>query len=1049
MNRKISTLFTAGLLMAGALCSSAWAQQYSLEKLLGLTDAATELKSGTKYVITNQEEVAYGFTELNATTKTLTEDVKKIDNNFITDANKDVVKAYVWTVSETKSVRNEYSYTFKNEQTGELLRIKSDGSGVELVTSAKTDNVNFVFGANSQATVKYAATLTPAAFPNMFAYQATNNLVLSWDASASKVEATGTFTPKFFEVGYEAFTDAKELNALYNESGFAFATSKAVEENLFDQKIVARYLDAPINVDLGDKSIPSYVKMTIPAGMYFFVGEAPASNTTYQAWFDKTVIAVSSTQTVEATNVDRAAGQGFELVAMQVKDFNFYTETDPSKIETKWQSQGTETSIHNACFTVNKNYLSGDPYALSLEAFRYKSATSSTAHKELANMRLGILEHGDKNYLATKPNNTPIFVFSFSDSMAKNGIDLLNKEAVAAVYNIRVLGGEKGVVETLYGKYLTSSNGSESTPEFIWTAKAETLVDTSFPIFQFVITEVNGKNVTFTNRETQEYFTTKLFPVAGEENVYELGVSDNSIDDMIVPIYVNRNTYNETAAVANWEPLNKMKIKLEKVAEVDAFAGFLNVDNETLVTMAFARDSYETSNKFYAATDERNSNIVLNAYNEFATDLSGAAQWQLIKSVVPMKVVERSFVYNANNHVTVKAKADVAQAYTYKLQYIFDGQETGLGFPADNIYNAGSYVGNLSILDNLNAAPSFVIKKNVDGSVYLMEATGLGTTATKASVFEANDKSVVAAWSYFNGKKYETGYDIPRTVYGMPYTGNNDLELRTYLLSESPEISYPAKEGFVTFRGELSDYMTMNDNREGILVNSEPAGFYLHVTDKKAILPSFYISREGSFLFHPQDSVNYYVADGKYDTKYQWAENLTKALFKPATIDESRDTLTTNIKGEMREIAVKADDVNTLGGLNRFKVQIVLADDTDDMYVVRSLTSNGNAYRYLYAVNDKLTWAPFKSQALKFSITEGSPVSNESVADSATGVKIDGGNGVVEIQGAAGKKVLISNILGKVIVETVLTSDNATIAVPAGIMAVAVDGENVVKTIIK
>ena len=45
--------------------------------------------------------------------------------------------------------------------------------------------------------------------------------------------------------------------------------------------------------------------------------------------------------------------------------------------------------------------------------------------------------------------------------------------------------------------------------------------------------------------------------------------------------------------------------------------------------------------------------------------------------------------------------------------------------------------------------------------------------------------------------------------------------------------------------------------------------------------------------------------------------------------------------------------------------------------------------------------------------------------------------------------MVISNILGKVVAETILTSDNATIAVPAGIIAVAVDGENAVKTIVK
>ena len=213
--------------------------------------------------------------------------------------------------------------------------------------------------------------------------------------------------------------------------------------------------------------------------------------------------------------------------------------------------------------------------------------------------------------------------------------------------------------------------------------------------------------------------------------------------------------------------------------------------------------------------------------------------------------------------------------------------------------------------------------------------------------------------------------------------------------------------------------MSMNENKEGILVNQNATAFYLHVTDKDAVIPSFYISKNDNFLFHAQDSVNYYVADGKYD------------------------------KGEMREIAVKADDVNTLGGLDRFKVQIVLADDTDDLYVVRSLTSNSEAARYLYAVNDKLTWTSAKSRALKFNIVEGVPTSNESIADAAEGVKVIAGNGTVEIQGAAGKNVVITNVLGKVVASTVLTSDNATIAAPAGIIVVAVDGEEAVKAVVK
>ena len=74
--------------------------------------------------------------------------------------------------------------------------------------------------------------------------------------------------------------------------------------------------------------------------------------------------------------------------------------------------------------------------------------------------------------------------------------------------------------------------------------------------------------------------------------------------------------------------------------------------------------------------------------------------------------------------------------------------------------------------------------------------------------------------------------------------------------------------------------------------------------------------------------------------------------------------------------------------------------------------------------------------------------SNDNI-NNVEGVSVVAGNGTVTIQGAAGKSVVISNILGRVVAETVLTSDNATITVPAGIVAVAVDGEEAVKVVVK
>ena len=75
------------------------------------------------------------------------------------------------------------------------------------------------------------------------------------------------------------------------------------------------------------------------------------------------------------------------------------------------------------------------------------------------------------------------------------------------------------------------------------------------------------------------------------------------------------------------------------------------------------------------------------------------------------------------------------------------------------------------------------------------------------------------------------------------------------------------------------------------------------------------------------------------------------------------------------------------------------------------------------------------------------PTANEDVAVSE--VKVLAGNGNVTIAGAAGKKVVVSNILGQVVANTVVSSDNAVIAAPAGVVVVAVEGEAAVKAIVK
>ena len=75
------------------------------------------------------------------------------------------------------------------------------------------------------------------------------------------------------------------------------------------------------------------------------------------------------------------------------------------------------------------------------------------------------------------------------------------------------------------------------------------------------------------------------------------------------------------------------------------------------------------------------------------------------------------------------------------------------------------------------------------------------------------------------------------------------------------------------------------------------------------------------------------------------------------------------------------------------------------------------------------------------------PVGNEDIT--VDGFNVFGGVGSVTIQGAANKTVVVTNVLGQTIARTVLSSDNATISAPAGIVVVAVEGESAVKTVVK
>ena len=89
--------------------------------------------------------------------------------------------------------------------------------------------------------------------------------------------------------------------------------------------------------------------------------------------------------------------------------------------------------------------------------------------------------------------------------------------------------------------------------------------------------------------------------------------------------------------------------------------------------------------------------------------------------------------------------------------------------------------------------------------------------------------------------------------------------------------------------------------------------------------------------------------------------------------------------------------------------------------------------------------------ALIFNVAhvENDEIATENESINATEVSVIATDGGVYIKNAAGKNVVVTTILGQIVANEVLTSDNATIAVPAGIAIVSVDGEEAVKVSVK
>ncbi len=201
----------------------------------------------------------------------------------------------------------------------------------------------------------------------------------------------------------------------------------------------------------------------------------------------------------------------------------------------------------------------------------------------------------------------------------------------------------------------------------------------------------------------------------------------------------------------------------------------------------------------------------------------------------------------------------------------------------------------------------------------------------------------------------------------------------------------------------------------------------------------------GRFLVNLADSAiantdihtNKYIYEG-----YGW-NNYPKEPFAKLGFVEAKHTNDALIVASSNDtIAVGTPDYS----LAKFAFRIV--DQAAKSFVIETgykYPTKGSklseAPGYLRWINGNLVVTPVMADAEVFCLAadERNATANEAIE--AAGVQVIGGKGAVTVQGAAGKVITVANVLGQTIANQVAASDNVTIAVPAGIVVVAVEGE--------
>ena len=444
-------------------------------------------------------------------------------------------------------------------------------------------------------------------------------------------------------------------------------------------------------------------------------------------------------------------------------------------------------------------------------------------------------------------------------------------------------------------------------------------------------------------------------------------------------------------------------------------------------------------------------------------------------------------------------------ATKFELEPIFI-DKYGIPYEKDTL-RRGVYILRVNDPDKLSMNHKYLQISNVGGTEMLVVSE-----KAWANIFylkEVNDVDGTHYYALISGDKKAGVVDATGLIKAEDITGEtrtsafalNPLKTNFYREFTEEELSEKNMVKFYRTASTEKEYLYAAAPKDGMTFlnvegkgdNAETAAemTVIPTTESGVLMPQYFIARnvkeqKGSIDFCGEDHesladslkcphtkvvpdtvfgdflVNLKI-DNKYK-KYDWEGKYTRLAFLKGYAVKDKNVLPgegayTNLFVDGKQVTIAENKHNAA----KFSFRLINDNEEQDFLIeseswgkktafdgdVRPLTNGGwikiqNGVPVIVAEDFE---DAIQGDVFNADVAEGGATANDEITTSE--VTIIAGEGNVTIANAAGKKVVVSNILGQTIATQVLTSDNAVIAAPQGVVVVAVEGEEAVKAIVK